>query len=132
MSKLKSESENLLRKKVRKEEVKRLIERLYCQYIDDTKYSSKDFEDGSPKIESLYIEINSFYIYVEFEIEHVQNKVYDNKIYYFSDEVDQFDGVLQRITRGKIDNQAKKIIPKGNRYMVQLYFSSEYEIEVLE
>lgn len=132
MSTLKSELENLLRKKVRKEEVKRLIERMYCQYIDDTKYSSKDFKDGSPKIESLYIEINSFYIYVEFEIEKARCKVYNSERYYFSDEVENFEEALCKITEGNIKSQAKKIIPKGNRYMVQLYFSNEYEIEVLE
>lgn len=133
MSSLKSELKNLLKEKVRKEEVKRLMERLYCQYIDDTKYSAKDFKDEYPEIESLYIEINSFYIYVEFEIEHAkQNRGYHDDIYYKSDEVDSFKAALQRITKGNIADQMEKIIPKGDRYIVQLCFSNEYEIEVLE
>lgn len=132
MSTLKSELKTLLKEKVRKEEVKRLIRRLYCQYIDDTKYSSKDFEDGNPEIESLYIEINSFYIYVEFEMEHAEMRGSSGSEFYYSDEADRFWSALNKITKGNIEMQNWEIIPKGSRYIVQVYFSNKYEIEVLE
>ncbi len=132
MSTLKRELESLVKQKVRREELETLIKRLYCQYMDDTKYSSKDFEDGNPEIESLYIEIKSFYIYVEFETEHVNMREVSGEKYYHSDGLERFLKALRNITRANIETQNSEIITKENRYIIQIYFSNEYEIEVLE
>lgn len=130
---LEKELRSLLKIRVRKEEVKRLIERLYCHYFeeDGMKYSFKDFEDGSPQIESLHIEINSFYIYVEFETKEAEQK--GNGTWYDSEKVCSFCAALNRITKGRINDEDTKIYrKKGDTYMVQIYFSNRYEIEVLE
>jgi len=125
---LKEELQTLVKKMVRKGEVKRLIERLYCQYIDDTEYSSKDFEE----IQSLYIKIKSFYIYVEFKIEDAELKGSGSDAYYCSDKVYMFKSALERITNGNIICRLEECNLKGQYYIVKLYFSNEYEIEVLE
>lgn len=130
---LKAELEELLNRKVRKEEVKRLIERLYCHYFeeDGMKYSFKDFEDGSPQIDSLHIEINSFYIYVQFETKYAEQR--GNGTWCHSEKVCSFCSALNRITKGRINDEDTKIYrKKGDTYMVQIYFSNRYEIEVLE
>lgn len=127
MMSLESELRGLLKKRVRKEEVKSLMMRLYGQYFE------KEFLDGEEE-KSPYIEINSFYIYMQFEIETKEVEVRGTRTNpeYVSEKVDYFWSALSRITNGNIERKNIQYKKKEDSYIVQMYFSIRYEVEALQ